>query len=318
MRRGRRWYPAPTATLRATSSRRTPTPHRSNAACGQRSPPHRTNPPRRPGWALPSRIPTGRCLRRKWTKCSSTSTRAWYSTSPPPWRGWPCRIKTPKGGKQFQAANLRYNALAACAPAAYQASAAQHGFHSEAAFCLAEALRGASPGLRPTTQDQLQEELQQQATALEEDIRHLRALLAANRKRATKDFWRRNARENSATIAVGLGGRPSWKGGRCSASRTRTPTTGSPGPWAAPSPTGATAGATRQRHSPSPHTSGGAGDGPDGRRERGGGGELGPLTHAPPRYGVTGQRAPAPAGGRAETTSAGGSLLPRSLLTADR
>ena len=37
----------------------------------------------------------------------------------------------------------------------------------------------------------------------------------------------------------------SWKGGRCSASRTRTPTTGSPGPCAAPSPTGATAGATR-------------------------------------------------------------------------
>ena len=49
------------------------------------------------------------------------------------------------------------------------------------------------------------------------------------------------------------------------------------------------------------------------------GGELGPLTHAPPpRYGVTEERAPPPAGGRAETTSTGGNLLPHSLLTADR
>ena len=45
-----------------------------------------------------------------------------------------------------------------------------------------------SPGFRPTTQGQLQEELGRQAAALEEDIRQLRALLAADRKRAIKDF----------------------------------------------------------------------------------------------------------------------------------
>ena len=50
-----------------------------------------------------------------------------------------------------------------------------------------------SPGFRPTTQGQLQEELERQAAALEEDIRQLRALLAADRKRAIKDFWRRHA-----------------------------------------------------------------------------------------------------------------------------
>ena len=50
-----------------------------------------------------------------------------------------------------------------------------------------------------------------------------------------------------------------------------------PGLCAAPSPTSATAGTTRRRHSPSHHTSGGAGDGPDGGYER-----VGPPTHAPP------------------------------------
>ena len=48
------------------------------------------------------------------------------------------------------------------------------------------------------------------------------------------------------------------------------------------------------------------------------GGELGPPTHPSPRYGVTEERAPPPAGGRAETTSAGGNLLPCSPQTADR
>ena len=79
----------------------------------------------------------------------------------------------------------------------------------------------------------------------------------------------------------GRRGRPSWKGGRCSASRTRTPTTGSPGLFAAPSPTGATAGATRRRHSPSPDTSGGAGDGPDSRCESGEGSWAPPPTPPP-------------------------------------
>ena len=40
----------------------------------------------------------------------------------------------PESGKRLQAPILRYDALAACAPAAYQASAARHGIHSEAAL----------------------------------------------------------------------------------------------------------------------------------------------------------------------------------------
>ena len=88
----------------------------------------------------------------------------------------------PESGKQLQAAVLRYDTLAACAPAVYQAGAARHGIRSEAALRLAEELRGASPGFRPTTQGQLQEELEMQAAALEEDIRQLRALLGADRK----------------------------------------------------------------------------------------------------------------------------------------
>ena len=80
-------------------------------------------------------------------------------------------------------------------PAAYQTDAAQHGILSEAALRLAEALRGASPRFRPTSHRQVQEELERQATALEEDGRHLRDLLAADRNRAMKDFWRRNSQE---------------------------------------------------------------------------------------------------------------------------
>ena len=79
------------------------------------------------------------------------------------------------------------------APAAYQADAARHGIRSEAALRLTEELQGVSPGFRPTTQGQLQEELERQAAALEENIRQLRALPAADRKRAIKDFWRRHA-----------------------------------------------------------------------------------------------------------------------------
>ena len=87
----------------------------------------------------------------------------------------------------------RYEHLAARAPAAYQEDAARHGIRSEAALWLTEELQGVSPGFRPTTQGQLQEELERQAAALEEDIRQLRDLLAADRKRAIKDFWRRHA-----------------------------------------------------------------------------------------------------------------------------
>ena len=98
-----------------------------------------------------------------------------------------------ESGKQLQAAVLRYDTLAACAPAAYHADAARHGIRSEVALWLAEELRGASPGFRPAKQGQLQEELERQAAALEEDIRQPRALLAADRKRAIKDLWRRHA-----------------------------------------------------------------------------------------------------------------------------
>ena len=59
---------------------------------------------------------------------------------------------TPESGKGLQAAILRYDTLAACAPAAYQADAAQHGIRSEAALRLTEELRGASPGFRLATQ----------------------------------------------------------------------------------------------------------------------------------------------------------------------
>ena len=101
----------------------------------------------------------------------------------------------PESGKQFQAAILRYDALAACAPAAYKAIAPQHGIHSEAARRLTEALRGASPGFCPATQSQLQEELERQAAAIDEDIRQLHALLAADRKCANQNFWRRHAQD---------------------------------------------------------------------------------------------------------------------------
>ena len=105
----------------------------------------------------------------------------------------PAEGDPPESGKQLQAAVLRYDTLAARAPAAYQADAARHGIRSEAALRLTEELQNVSPGFRPTTQGQLQEELERQAAALEEDIRQLRALLAADRKRAIKEFWRRHA-----------------------------------------------------------------------------------------------------------------------------
>ena len=94
----------------------------------------------------------------------------------------------PESGKRLQAAILRYDTVAACAPAAYQADAARHGIQFEAALRLAEEQRGASPGFPPAMQGQLQEELERQAAALEEDVRHLRAFLAADRKRTIKDF----------------------------------------------------------------------------------------------------------------------------------
>ena len=79
----------------------------------------------------------------------------------------PAEGDPPESGKQLQAAVLRYDTLAARAPAAYQADAARHGIRSEAALRLTEELQSVSPGFRPTTQGQLQEELERQAAALE-------------------------------------------------------------------------------------------------------------------------------------------------------
>ena len=101
----------------------------------------------------------------------------------------------PESGKRLQAAIVRYDTMAACALVAYQANAPRHGIHSEAALRLTEELRGASLGFRPATQSQLQDELERQAAALEEDICQWSALLAADRKRAIKDFWRRHAQD---------------------------------------------------------------------------------------------------------------------------
>ena len=84
---------------------------------------------------------------------------------------------------------------------------------------------------------------------------------------------------------------PTWpaflEGGAVLRITDAVPTTGSPGLCAAPSPTGATAGTTRRRRSPSPHTSGGAGEGPDGGYGRVGEGGWAPRPTPPPRYGTT-------------------------------
>ena len=99
----------------------------------------------------------------------------------------------PKGGKQLQMGILSYETLAARALMVYKANAAEHSIRSEAAVWLADVLQQVSPAFRPTTQDLLQEEQKRQATALEEDIRHLRLLLAVDGKPVIKHFWRRNA-----------------------------------------------------------------------------------------------------------------------------
>ena len=105
----------------------------------------------------------------------------------------PAEGDPPEDGERLQTVVLCYDTLAACAPAAYLADTARHGIRSEAALRLAEELRSASPRLRLTTQGKLQEELERQAAALQEDIRQLRALLATDRRHAIKDFWRRHA-----------------------------------------------------------------------------------------------------------------------------
>ena len=61
----------------------------------------------------------------------------------------PAEGDPPESGTRLQAAALRYDTLAACAPAAYEADTARHGIRSEAALRLAEELRGASPGFLP-------------------------------------------------------------------------------------------------------------------------------------------------------------------------
>ena len=180
----------------------TPRQRPSSAACMRRSPLRRRNPPWRPGSAPLSNMLTGPCPQRPWTRCSNTSTRRTTPRRAPsgadgrPRRGSdPTGGEPPESGKRLQAAILRYDAFAASAPAAYQANAATHGIHCEALLRPTEALRGVLSGFRPATQGQLQEELERQAAALEEDMRQLRALLASDRKRAIKDFLGRHAQD---------------------------------------------------------------------------------------------------------------------------
>ena len=72
--------------------------------------------------------------------------RNWWGAGTRPRRGRTRREGTPlRARKRLQAAILRYEALAACAPAAYQANAARRGIQSKAALRLTEELRGASP-----------------------------------------------------------------------------------------------------------------------------------------------------------------------------
>ena len=82
----------------------------------------------------------------------------------------PAETDPPESGKRLQVAIHRYDTLAACLRP-YQADAARHGIWSGAALRLMEGLRGVSPGFHPATQGQLQEELERQAAALEEDTR---------------------------------------------------------------------------------------------------------------------------------------------------
>ena len=158
------------------------------------------NPHWRPGWVPQSSTTTGPCPAAAVDKVfehlhatHDALARVVGRRQPSPAGTDPAEGDPPESGKQLQAAVPRYDTLAARAPAAYQADAARHGIRSEAALRLTEELQSVSPGFRPTTQGQLQEELERQAAALEEDIRQLRALLAADRKRAIKEFWRRHA-----------------------------------------------------------------------------------------------------------------------------
>ena len=84
-----------------------------------------------------------------------------------------------------------------------------------------------------------------------------------------------------------------------------------PATAAAPTPTQAAAQVTAQTTSAREW----GGDSAAGRPLRRSGA---PRPTPPPRYSATERRAPPPAGGRVGTTSAGGSPLPRSPLTADR
>ena len=139
----------------------------------------------------------GPCPRPQCTRCSNTSTRrmtpwrARWGADNRPRRDWTWREETPlRAGDGYRRRSSATTPWRRARRRRTRQMRPQHGIHSEVALRLTEELRGASPGFRPATQSQLQEELDGQATALEEDIRQLRALLAANLKRAIKDFWR--------------------------------------------------------------------------------------------------------------------------------
>ena len=189
--RGARRCPSPTATQRATSSRTTPRPRPSNTACGRRSPPRRMNPPWRPGWVPQSSTTTGPCPGPRWTRCSNTSTRRMT-----PWRAWwdagsrLRRERTRRRGTSRRAESSSRQRSSAMTP--WQRARRQRTRRKRPGMASGSRRRsGSRRSYR--VQGQLQEELERQAAALEEDIRQLRALLAADRKRAIKDFWRRHA-----------------------------------------------------------------------------------------------------------------------------
>ena len=158
--------------------------------------------PSLPPWLGPAEQPAGPCPQPQWTRCSNTSTRRIT-----PWRKWwdagsrPRRGRTRREGTPLRAGNGSSRRSSATTP--WQRARQQHTrrtWHGMAS----------NPRRRPGSQrscevrrtdsarprkGQLQEELERQAAAVEEDIRHLRALLAADRKRAIRNFWRHHSQD---------------------------------------------------------------------------------------------------------------------------
>ena len=200
-RRAMQRCPPPTATQRAASYGTTPRLRSSSASCGRRSPPRRTRPPWRPDWAPLSSMPTGPCPRQLQTRCLNTSTRRIRLTAQ---GGAPTAVPDAIGPGGRRPPREREAAAGGDPPLRHPGSMRAGGVPGKRGQTW-HPLRGSAPthggaagciaGFRPATQGQLQEELERQTAALEEDVRQLPALLAADRKRAIKDFWRRHTQD---------------------------------------------------------------------------------------------------------------------------